>query len=127
PTAQRLKFKLRDGLSVVIEGGIDLYEPQGRYSLIVQKIEPVGEGALALAFAQLKERLTAEGLIGENRKRPPRPLPFLPRRIGVVTSVTGAALRDFIRVLHTRHPRLSVLVCDARVQGDGAAAEIAGG
>ena len=122
--AQRLKFSLRDGLSVIAEGSIDLYEPQGRYSLIVQRIEPEGEGALALAFQQLKERLAAEGLLGDNRKRPPRTIPFLPRRIGVVTSLHGAAIRDFLRVLHRRHPRLSVLVCDARVQGDGSALEV---
>jgi exodeoxyribonuclease VII large subunit len=122
--AQRLKFKLRDGLSVIAEGSIDVYEPQGRYSLIVQRIEPEGEGALALAFQQLKERLAAEGLLGETRKRPPRPVPFLPRRIGVVTSIHGAAVRDFLRLLHQRHPRLSVLICDARVQGDGSAGEV---
>ncbi len=123
--AGRLRFALRDGLEVVAEGSVDLYEPQGRYSLIVQRLEPVGEGALALAFEQLKERLAAEGLIGPNRVRPPRPLPFLPRRIGVVTSRTGAALQDFLRVLHSRHPRLSVLLCDARVQGEGSAPEVA--
>jgi exodeoxyribonuclease VII large subunit len=122
--AQRLKFKLRDGLEVVVEGSIDLYEPQGRYSLIVQRIDPAGEGALALAFQQLKERLMAEGLFGDRRKRPPRPIPFLPRRIGVVTSRSGAALRDFLRVLHQRNPRLSVLLCDARVQGEGSAFEV---
>jgi len=122
--AQRMKFELRDGLSILVEGSIDVYEPRGRYSLIVQRIEPAGQGALALAFQQLKERLAKEGLLGENRKRPPRPIPFLPRRIGVVTSVSGAALRDFLRVLHRRHPRLSVLVCDARVQGDGSAGEV---
>lgn len=122
--AQRMKFKLREGLAVVVEGHIDLYEPQGRYSLIVEKIEPEGEGALALAFQQLKERLSAEGLMGERRSRPQRPIPFLPRRIGVVTSKTGAALQDFLRVLHQRHPRLSVLVADARVQGEGSAPEV---
>jgi exodeoxyribonuclease VII large subunit len=122
--AGRLKFRLRDGMEVVAEGAIDLYAPQGRYSLIIQKLEPAGEGALALAFQQLKERLTAEGLMGEQRTRPPRPLPFLPRRIGVVTSRTGAALQDFLRVLHTRHPRLSVLLCHARVQGEGSADEV---
>jgi exodeoxyribonuclease VII large subunit len=122
--AQRMKFELRDGLSILVEGSVDVYEPRGRYSLIVQRIEPAGQGALALAFQQLKERLAKEGLLGENRKRAPRPIPFLPRRIGVVTSVSGAALRDFLRVLHRRHPRLSVLVCDARVQGDGSAGEV---
>ncbi|MHB8873038.1 MAG: exodeoxyribonuclease VII large subunit [Myxococcaceae bacterium] len=123
-SARRLKFALRDGLSLIADGSLDVYEPQGRYSLIATRLEPEGEGALALAFAQLKERLAAEGLIGEKRKRPPRPVPFLPRRIGVVTSITGAALRDFLRVLHGRHPRLSVLVCDARVQGEGSAAQV---
>lgn len=124
-TAARLRFAPRDGLEVVAEGSVDLYEPQGRYSLIIQRLEPVGEGALALAFEQLKERLAAEGLIGPNRARAPRPLPYLPRRIGVVTSRTGAALQDFLRVLHSRHPRLRVLLCDARVQGEGSAREVA--
>ncbi len=123
--AARLRFALRDGMEVVAEGSVDLYEPQGRYSLIVQRLEPVGEGALALAFEQLKERLAAEGLLGPGRVRPPRPLPFLPRRIGVVTSRTGAALQDFLRVLHSRNPRQSVLVADARVQGEGSAVEVA--
>jgi exodeoxyribonuclease VII large subunit len=122
--ASRLKFQLRDGLEVIVEGSIDVFEPQGRYSLIIQRIEPAGEGALALAFQQLKERLMSEGLFGERRVRPLRPIPLLPRRIGVVTSVSGAALRDFLRVLHQRHPRLPVLVCDARVQGDGSAEEV---
>jgi exodeoxyribonuclease VII large subunit len=123
--AARLRFALRDGLEVVVEGSVDVYAPQGRYSLIIQRLEPVGEGARALAFEQLKEQLAAEGLIGDRRVRPPRPLPFLPRRIGVVTSRTGAALQDFLRVLHSRNPRLSVLLCDARVQGEGAAEEVA--
>ncbi len=122
--AQKLKFQLKDGLSVTIEGSLDVYEPQGRYSLIVSRIEPEGVGAQALAFEQLKQKLAAEGLIGDKRTRPRRELPFLPRRIGVVTSVTGAALRDFLKVLHRRHPRLSVLVADARMQGDGAVFEV---
>ena len=122
--AQKLKFQLKDGLSVTIEGNLDVYEPQGRYSLIVNRIEPEGVGAQALAFEQLKAKLVTEGLIGEGRTRPRKPLPFLPKRIGVVTSVTGAALRDFLKVLHRRHPRLSVLVADARMQGDGAVFEV---
>jgi len=125
--AARLRFQLRDGLALVAEGSVDVYSPAGRYSLIAHRLEPEGEGALALAFEQLKERLAAEGLIGDNRIRPPRPLPSLPRRIGVVTSRTGAALQDFLRVLHSRHPRLSVLLCDARVQGEGSAEEVARG
>lgn len=125
--ASRLRFRLRDGLSLVIEGAIDVWAPQGRYSLVATSLEPAGEGALALAFQQLKDRLQAEGLFGPQRIRPPRPLPFLPQRIGVVTSRSGAALQDFLRVLLTRNPRMQVLVCDARVQGEGAAEEIARG
>ncbi|MBJ6764020.1 exodeoxyribonuclease VII large subunit [Myxococcaceae bacterium JPH2] len=123
--AGRLRFALRDGMEVLAEGSVDLYEPQGRYSLIVHRLEPVGEGALALAFEQLKARLAAEGLIGDRRVRLPRPLPFLPRRVGVVTSRTGAALQDFLRVLHSRNPRMGVLLADARVQGEGSAEEVA--
>lgn len=123
--ARTLKFALRDGLSVVVEGAINVYEPQGRYSVIAQRLEPEGVGARALAFEQLKQKLAAEGLIGERRKRPKRALPMLPRRVGVVTSISGAALRDFLKVLHRRHPRLAVVVCDARVQGDGAAVDVA--
>ncbi|HET9156624.1 MAG TPA: exodeoxyribonuclease VII large subunit, partial [Myxococcaceae bacterium] len=121
---QRLRFRLEEGMEVVAEGNLDVYEKAGQYNLIVQRIEPAGAGALAIAFAQLRDRLTTEGLMGENRLRPPRPLPFLPRRIGVVTSRSGAALHDFLRVLHRRNPRLSVLLCHARVQGPGAADEV---
>ncbi|HEY1333041.1 MAG TPA: exodeoxyribonuclease VII large subunit, partial [Myxococcaceae bacterium] len=123
-TVQRLRFRLEEGMEVVAEGNLDVYEKAGQYNLIVQRIEPAGAGALAIAFAQLRDRLTAEGLMGEQRLRPPRPLPFLPRRIGVVTSRSGAALHDFLRVLHRRNPRLSVLLCHARVQGPGAADEV---
>ena len=122
-TAPRLRFQLRDGQEVVAEGKLEIYPPTGRYSLIVQRMEPAGHGARALALQQLRERLEAEGVIGEGR-RPPRPLPALPRRVGVVTSRTGAALQDFLEVALARHPRLSVLVADARVQGEGAGAEV---
>jgi exodeoxyribonuclease VII large subunit len=121
--ARTLRFQLKDGLAVILEGSVSVWEPAGRYNLIATRVEPEGVGARALAFEQLKARLAAEGLIGE-RRPPRRPLPALPRRIGVVTSISGAALRDFLQVLHRRHPRLSVLVADARVQGDGAAQEI---
>jgi exodeoxyribonuclease VII large subunit len=123
-TVQRLRFRLEEGMEVIAEGALDVYEKAGQYNLIVQRIEPSGAGALALAFAQLRERLTQEGLMGDRRLRPPRPVPFLPRRIGVVTSRSGAALHDFLRVLHRRNPRLSVLLCHARVQGPGAAEEV---
>lgn len=123
--ARTLKFQLRDGLSLIIEGGLNVYEVQGRYSLIAQRVEPEGVGAMALAFEQLKAKLTKEGLLGEGRTKPRRALPTVPRRIGVVTSASGAAWRDFVKVLHRRHPRLSVLLCDARVQGEDAPVEIA--
>lgn len=123
-TARGLRFALRDGLAVVVEGSLNVYEPSGRYSLIAQRLEPAGVGEKAAQFELLKARLAQEGLIGPRRTRPKRSLPFLPRRIGVVTSVSGAALRDFLKVLHRRHPRLSVLLADARVQGEGAAYEV---
>ncbi len=122
--ARALKFQLQEGLGVVVEGALSLYAPHGAYRLTLSRIEPEGIGALALQFEQLKQKLAAEGLIGPKRARPPRPIPFLPRRIGVVTSLSGAALRDFLKVLYRRHPRLSVLVADARVQGDGAADDV---
>jgi exodeoxyribonuclease VII large subunit len=125
--ARTLRFQLRDGLALLIEGALNVYEVQGRYSLIAQKLEPEGVGAMALAFEQLKAKLVKEGLIGEGRIKPRRTLPTLPRRIGVVTSSSGAAWRDFLKVLHRRHPGVSVLFCNARVQGDDAALEVARG
>jgi exodeoxyribonuclease VII large subunit len=125
--ARALKFQLRDGLSVIIEGPLNVYEVSGRYSLIADRLEPEGVGARALAFEQLKAKLTKEGVIGEGRRQPKRPLPSLPRRIGVVTSSSGAAWRDFLKVLHRRHPKMSVLFCNARVQGEDAPIEIARG
>lgn len=124
-TAARFRFALKDGLQVVAEGSLDLYEPAGRYSLIANRLEPSGLGALALAYEQLKAKLAAEGLFGPKRTKPKRALPRLPRRVGVVTSVSGAALKDFLQVLHRRHPKLAVLVANTRVQGDGASIEIA--
>ncbi len=122
--ARNVRFRLEEGLEVIAEGYLDVYARAGRYSLIVQRIEPAGAGALALAFAQLKERLTAEGLMGERRLRAVRPLPLLPRRIGIVTSRTGAVLQDFLRIVLRRHPRASILLVHARVQGPGAAEEV---
>jgi len=122
--ARNLRFQLKEGMALLAMGTLEVYAPMGRYSLIAAYVEPDGVGAQALALEQLKARLAQEGLWGPNRKRPVRPLPFLPRRIGVVTSITGAALRDFLKVLLRRHPRLSVLVCDARVQGPQAALEM---
>ena len=122
--AQHLSFELTDGLQLVCQGRLEIYGPHGKYQLIVDRIEPVGNGALSLAFESLKKKLEGEGLFSPARKRK---LPFLPRGIGIVTSPTGAALRDFLRVLHLRHPGIPVLIAPARVQGDGAAAEVAEG
>src|SRR5512137_243793 len=120
-TARRIRFRLEDGLEVVARGKVEIYAPRGRYSLVVQEVEPRGAGARALALEQLKERLAAEGLLAEERKRP---LPYLPRRVGVATSPTGAALQDFLRVLHGRFPGVEVYVAPCRVQGEGAAATV---
>src|SRR5437868_11192575 len=120
--ARRLGFAVRNGLSLLVRGRMSLYEPQGQYQLICDSIEPLGAGALQVAFEQLKARLEAEGLFDPSRKRR---LPFLARRIAVVTSPAGAAVHDFLRVLHRRFPNLPVLIVPARVQGDGAAQEIA--
>ena len=120
--AVRLRFKLTTGLHVLVKGRVSVYAPRGRYQLIADSIEPKGEGALQLAFEQLKKTLQAEGLFAATRKRP---IPMLPRRIGVVTSLDGAALRDILRVLRTRRAPAEIVISPTRVQGDGAAAEIA--
>jgi len=120
-TARKLRFDLRDGTEVVARGRIEIYAPRGRYQLVVQEIEPRGAGARALALQQLKERLAAEGLLDPARKRP---LPFLPAVIGVATSTSGAALQDFLRVVHGRFPGARVVVAGCRVQGEGAAATV---
>ena len=121
--ARRLKFQVKNGVVLVARGALDVYEPKGEYKLICSSVEPLGAGALQVAFEQLKEKLHREGLFDPARKRK---LPFLPRRIAVVTSPSGAAVHDFLRVLHRRHP-LPVLIVPARVQGEGAAQEIARG
>jgi exodeoxyribonuclease VII large subunit len=120
-TAQRLRFRLEEGKTFLVRGKPSIYQEQGKLQLYVEAIEPAGLGAAALALDQLKAKLAAEGLFGEARKRA---LPRLPRRIGVVTSPTGAAVRDVIRVIERRFPS-SILISPARVQGDGAGAEIA--
>ena len=117
--ARRLRFELAEGQEVLSRGFVEIYPPHGKYQLVVQEVEPRGAGAHALLLQQVKERLQRDGLLDPARKRP---LPFLPRRIGVATSPTGAAVRDFLRVVHTRFPSLPVLVAPCRVQGEGAAA-----
>ncbi len=118
----RLRFTPQDGMQVVCHGSINVYEPRGEYQLVIDRMEPRGVGALQLAFEQLKNRLAAEGLFDEQHKKQ---LPYLPHRIGVVTSATGAALRDIVQVLTRRFPGLHIRVLPVRVQGDGAAQEIA--
>lgn len=116
-----LKFKPGDGLHVVVRGRLSVYEPKGEYQVVCEHMEPRGYGTLQLAFEQLKKALAAEGLFDATRKRP---LPALPRRIGIVTSLDGAALRDIVRVLQRRYPNAHLVVAPSRVQGDGAAGEI---
>jgi exodeoxyribonuclease VII large subunit len=117
-----LKFKPTDGTRVVARGKISVYEPKGEYQLVCEHLEPQGLGALQLAFEQLKKRLQAEGLFDSARKRP---LPALPRKIGIVTSLDGAAIRDIIKVLRRRYVNAHLVIRPARVQGEGAAIEIA--
>jgi exodeoxyribonuclease VII large subunit len=119
--ARRVRFALEEGQEVVARGFVEIYPPHGKYQLVAQEVEPRGAGAAALLLQQVKERLQKDGLLDPARKRP---LPFLPRRVGVATSPTGAALRDFLRVLHARFPGAPVLVAPCRVQGEGAAQSV---
>lgn len=122
--ARYLKFKPQDGISVIARGHLSVYEARGEYQLYVDYLEPVGIGALQLAFEQLKQKLAAEGLFDAERKKP---LPVLPRAIGVVTSPTGAVIRDILRVLKRRFRNMNVTIYPVKVQGEGAAEEIAEG
>src|SRR3989337_109584 len=121
-TANTVKFEIKDGMAVLVFGSITVYEARGQYQLIIEKIEPKGIGALQLAFLQLKERLEKEGLFDPAHKKP---LPLLPRKIAIVTSVTGAAIRDILNVINRRFARVEILIYPVRVQGEGAALEIA--
>ncbi len=116
-----LKFRPEDGLHVTLRGSVSVYEPRGEYQIYVEHIEPVGLGALQLAFEQLKKRLEAEGLFDPTRKKP---LPVLPQRIGLVTSPRGAAVRDVVRILRRRFPNVRLVLFPVRVQGEGAARDI---
>jgi exodeoxyribonuclease VII large subunit len=117
-----LRFKPQDGLRVVARGRVSVYDPKGEYQIVCEHLEPEGLGARQLAFDQLKERLAREGLFDPRRKRS---LPALPRKIGVVTSLDGAAVRDIIKVLRRRYANAHIVIRPARVQGEGAALEIA--
>ncbi len=113
---------LEDGQKVLVHGALTVYEPRGQYQLIVDAVEPQGIGTLQLMFERLKQKLQAEGLFAPERKRP---IPHYPVRIGVVTSPTGAAIRDVIHVISRRNPAVELVLAPCRVQGEGAAAEIA--
>jgi exodeoxyribonuclease VII large subunit len=119
--ASRLVFDLDNGLAVKVRGGVTVYESRGEYQVMIRTLEPEGVGALELAFRQVMERLAAEGLFDAGRKRP---LPRFPRRIVVVTSPTGAAVRDFLQVVGRRWAAVEILIAAAKVQGAGAAEEI---
>ena len=118
----RIRFRPKDGLHVRARGRLTVYQARGEYELIVEALDPVGAGALQIAFEQLRERLDAEGLFSLARKRP---LPVFPGRVGVVTSPTGAAIRDILNVISRRTRTVHVLFSPARVQGDGAGSDIA--
>ena len=121
---QSLRFRPENGMQVLVEGDISLYEPRGQYQIIVRQMQPAGAGALQLAFEQLKQRLQEEGLFAEERKRS---LPAYPLTVGVVTSPTGAAFQDILDVLKRRAPYIRVILAPARVQGKEAAPEIVRG
>src|SRR5271166_2247517 len=118
----RMRFKAVDGMEVIVRGRVQIFEQRGSLQLYAEEMEPRGVGALQVAFEQLKRRLEAEGLFDRARKRP---MPFLPRRIGIVTALGGAGLRDMLRILFDRFPGVHVIFRPARVQGDGSAHEIA--
>jgi exodeoxyribonuclease VII large subunit len=120
--ARFLKFALKDGQCLICRGHVTVYEPRGEYQLVVDYLEPKGAGALQVAFDQLKERLAREGLFDAARKRP---LPFLPHRIGVITSPTGSVIRDLLHVLNRRFSTIPVLILPVPVQGPAAAPQIA--
>lgn len=119
--AVRLNFEPRDGMMVILSGSAGLYTQAGKFQVYVQAMEREGQGELFRRFLELKDRLLAEGLFDASRKKP---LPLLPRRVGIVTSASGAALRDIVRVANRRYPGMPLLLCAAQVQGTGAAATI---
>src|SRR6056297_219193 len=123
-TAARLPFRLENGQAVICFGDLEVYAARGTYQLVVRRAEPQGVGGLQLAFEQLKRALTAEGLFAVERKRA---LPSFPRRLGFVTSPSGAAIRDFLEIAQRRSPAIQIVVIPATVQGRGAASTIAAG
>ena len=122
--ARALRFVPKDGLQVICQGRVGLYEKRGEYQLILETIEPKGIGALQLAFLQLKERLEKEGLFDPTHKKP---IPMIPQKIGIITSPTGAVIQDMLHILERRFENLHILLYPVRVQGEGASSEIAEG
>src|SRR5262249_40366045 len=122
--ARLIRFKPQDGMKVVARGAIRVYPPRGEDQISVQFLDPLGKGSLQQAFQVLKQKLGKDALLEAARKRP---LPMPPRRIGVVTSPTGAVFKDVLRVLSSRYANLEVLLSPARVQGNEAASEVADG
>jgi len=121
PQAYYLKFMPEDGMKVIARGRIGVYEPRGEYQIILDYLEPLGIGAFAAAFEQVKKKLSLEGVFDEDKKRP---IPFLPQKIAVITSPTGAAIRDFLRISYRRMPNLDITIVPVRVQGDESAGDI---
>src|SRR5205085_10105513 len=120
--ALRLRFDLHDGMEVIVCGRLSVYAPRGEYQLIIEQLQPKGIGELELALRQLREKLFKLGYFAPERKKP---LPPFPRRVALVTSPSGAAVRDMLEILGRRWPLAEVVVCPVKVQGDGAAQEVA--
>jgi exodeoxyribonuclease VII large subunit len=120
--ASLLRFRPENGLYVLLRGKLSLYEQRGQVQIVAEHLEPMGAGSLQLAFEQVKRKLQQEGLFDAERKRP---LPAFPRRVGIVTSPTGAVIRDFVTVTSRRHATLEILLYPALVQGEAASAEVA--
>jgi exodeoxyribonuclease VII large subunit len=121
PQTRYIKFRPEDGMKVIAQGRVGLYEPRGEYQIIIDYLEPLGVGALALAFEQMKKKLAGEGLFDEKIKKP---LPFLPQKVAVITSPTGAAIRDFLKVIRRRFANIEIILVPVKVQGDEATGEI---
>jgi exodeoxyribonuclease VII large subunit len=121
PQARYLMFTPEDGMKVIARGRIGVYQPRGEYQIILDYMEPLGVGAMALAFEQLKKKLAGQGVFDQRIKKP---MPSFPQRIAVITSPTGAAIRDFLKIIHRRFANIAVTVVPVRVQGEGAASEM---
>ncbi|SPD75786.1 Exodeoxyribonuclease 7 large subunit [uncultured Desulfobacterium sp.] len=115
--ARLIRFRPENGMHVLVQGRLSVYAPRGEYQIILDYMEPMGVGALALAFEQLKKKLTAQGVFDQAKKRP---LPFLPQKVAVITSPTGAAIRDFLKVVRRRFANIEIIIVPVRVQGDEA-------